>query len=725
MKYIYYILSILFTLSFGSCKDEIPGSDNPNIGGITLTLTSGNMETRTNLTSTAATQNVETVYIALYKGNGDNATFVDAQDFGWSKIETTNPYIKQNTFTFDNLEAGAEYILLAVGLDADSKSTYGFDSETDLKNALNEKTLAEAKATLATNKTSEDIATSELFAGWNTFTYEPDIENKVEVEMKRRVAGVLCYITDIPTTINDGKENKKVQKLRLSLYTGEKPNNQISLCRKEVEKATDGTIKIPDDFGENNPNPNAAQLTPNSEGYLILKEIDLEHLYNSDGSQTGEIFVIPEIKTDTLKVEANSLLLGAYVIPTKATDGKVTLKVELLGEGDEVLATFNAKRDGTSGSESYNIYPNYIYHIGDKPESGSTDGDQPASLLGKELTVVPQEWTTMPEVDVDFPSVPLMATMELVNETGNVYNTDQYIFDCIGMNDETPATFYTVGNRISLDIRPSILKAYWEILIYDVDNPSSNSMLYMKKEGVYTNKYSASETEKNEGVVIPLVMTENLTDAIRTVAIQLNTYDTSGKNIVNMSTIYVKQYNPIKVEGLAFARFNKGAKRNLSTGEVESNGIGYSWGYPPIITNTLIYGISRDDEDDGLANFKYAKDTNYDDKFYDNSAFYVSAYSAFVINDSGVKIYNENSIWYLPAFYEMEKFMERAITNLIECNVNINEKYWTGSTSALYGSWNMFINSDNKIKWDKEDLAGNIGSDRDNEFLIRQARKIE
>ena len=87
MKYIYYILSILFTLALGSCKDEIPGSDNPNIGGITLTLTSGNMETRTNLTSTAATQNVETVYIALYKGNGDNATFVAAQDFEWDKTE--------------------------------------------------------------------------------------------------------------------------------------------------------------------------------------------------------------------------------------------------------------------------------------------------------------------------------------------------------------------------------------------------------------------------------------------------------------------------------------------------------------------------------------------------------------------------------------------------------------------------------------------------------------
>lgn len=128
MKYIYYILSILFTLSFGSCKDDIPGSDNPNIGGITLTLTSGNMETRTNLTSTAATQNVESVYIALYKVNEDgvydNATFVAAKDFEWDKTENVTSYEKQvRPLQFTDLVPG-EYIILAVGLDADSKTTY-------------------------------------------------------------------------------------------------------------------------------------------------------------------------------------------------------------------------------------------------------------------------------------------------------------------------------------------------------------------------------------------------------------------------------------------------------------------------------------------------------------------------------------------------------------------------------------------------------------------------
>jgi len=313
--------------------------------------------------------------------------------------------------------------------------------------------------------------------------------------------------------------NEPVKKLRLALYTGEKPNNQISLCRKEVEKATDGTIKIPDDFGENNPNPNAAQLTPNSEGYLILKEIDLEHLYNSDGSQTGEIFVIPEIKTDALKVEANSLLLGAYVIPIAATDEKVTLKVELLGEKDQVLATFNAKRDGTSESESYyNIYPNYIYHIGDKPESDSTEGDQPASLLGKELTVVPQEWTTMPEVDVDFPSVPVKPRMEL--DYG-----ENYIFDC-------------VPHTIKLTVINSILDSPW---ILQID--ASQEGVYFKNGEIWKSKYEATPADLlEESVDIDVLISDyaelNAKD-VRQVKINLiSDYATVASSTMRLSFLW-------------------------------------------------------------------------------------------------------------------------------------------------------------------------------------------
>ena len=58
----------------------------------------------------------------------------------------------------------------------------------------------------------------------------------------------------------------------------------------------------------------------------------------------------------------------------------------------------------------YSIYPNYIYHIGQKPDSNSTEGDYPESLAGKKITVTAKKWDNE-EVNVVFPTVPVNATM--------------------------------------------------------------------------------------------------------------------------------------------------------------------------------------------------------------------------------------------------------------------------------------------------------------------------
>ena len=556
MKYIYYILSILFTLSFGSCKDDIPGSDNPNIGGITLTLTSGNMETRTNLTSTAATQNVETVYIALYKGNDDKATFVDAQDFGWSKIETTNPYIKQNTFTFDNLVAGAEYILLAVGLDTESKETYGFNDINSFESKLKGKTLANAKA-IAANAAS--IATSELFAGWNTFTYEPDIENKVEVEMKRRVAGVLCYLKDIPSTITTSDGTYTVTKVQLRLFTNQ--NSAIRLARKEKGE---NNIGLQEDFGDKP-----------LEGSDILMSYNLKGLPSKDG-----FYKIPV--TDNTRLQ-NTILMGAYMLPIKysSAENKSTLTLEVLGkkqsdtgdtteEEETKLQSFPVLQNGLSSgndAEKYSIYPNYIYHIGQKPDNNSIEGDYPESLAGEKITVTAKEWDNE-EVNVEFPSVPVNATMELVNEDGMAYNTDRYIFDCIGIDDvdgygytaESPSypLYYPTPERLILRISPSLLKSKWRVTIYKCDedgnigsNPSGGEMLYINKNNSYEQEYEATPEECEDGTSLTLLLTDYAdgnysSQKKRYSKILLETLD-KDRNTVATDDMVIAQYNAITV----------------------------------------------------------------------------------------------------------------------------------------------------------------------------------
>lgn len=723
MKFLYYILLIMLSFSLGSCKDDIPGSDNPNIGGITLTLTSGNMETRTNLTSTTATQNVETVYIALYKGNDDNATFVAAQDFGWDKTENVTSYEKQvRPLQFTDLVSG-EYIILAVGLDADSKKTYFTDLsdfETKLRTA---NTLADAKA-IAAN--ADSIATSELFAGWNTFTYEPDIENKVEVEMKRRVAGVLCYLKDIPSTITKSDGKYAVTKVQLRLFTNQ--NSAISLARKEKGENNTG---LQEDFGD----------TP-LEDSGILMSFDLSK-YEEDEDKDG-FYEIPV--TDNTRLP-NTILMGAYMLPIEypSTGNNSTLTLEVLGkkqsdtgdttEGEETkLQSFPVLQNGLSSgnyAEKYSIYPNYIYHIGQKPDNNSTEGDYPESLAGEKITVTAKEWDEE-KVDVEFPSVPVNATMELVNEDGMAYNTDKYIFDCIGIDDVDYDSFYPRNERLKLKIEPSLLKSPWKITI---TTSYSSPFCYISSNGNYYLEYPSDgslangENETYVDMLLTSYALENGLD-IREAVITLDTYDNNGLNKIASTEMTIKQYNAIIIDidkgKRGFARYDWGTKRNLNTGEIDYSGEQSIWGYYTIGALGVYYG-STDGNIFGKAGG--SSNDNGEDNYYDaketaetNTDLYLGFYGC-AMYKCGMKFLEVDNnakstlrkIWYLPARFELQSFLKNEYENII-----IGERYWT-STARVEDTYCNSRNTDGDL-FDDENIAWVSKSvRRDNKYYMRQA----
>lgn len=728
MKFLYYILLIMLSFSLGSCKDDIPGSDNPNIGGITLTLTSGNMETRTNLTSTAATQNVETVYIALYKGNNDNATFVAAQDFKWDKTENVTSYEKQvRPLQFTDLVSG-EYIILAVGLDADSKTTY-FTSLEDFKNKLETaNTLAEAKA-IAANAAS--IATSELFAGWNTFTYEPDIENEVEVEMKRRVAGVLCYLKDIPSTITKYNGTFKVTKVLLRLFSDQ--CNSIALPRKEKSAGDTG---LQADFGE-------GEIA----GSDVLMSYDLSNCKDSDSDGLYEISVADGSRLP------NTILMGAYMLPIEYSpdeNNKSTLTLEVWGTNDNLasgaspeevcIQSFPVLQNGLSSgndAEKYSIYPNYIYHIGQKPDNNSTEGDYPESLAGEKITVTAKEWDNE-EVNVEFPTVPVEVFMELWNAENTMqYETSKYIFDCI-------------GTEAILKVQNSLLHTPWILTIVG-DGVYIRSKDMVNGVYTYSKEYKCTDEEANstDMIEIPVLITDyavyndystiSLENDIRTTTLYMSAQDNSE----TFQPIEVKQYNAVNVQFedkeinqkvcRGFSRFNWGTIRN-SIGEVISNGVPHNWGYKIMDEHTIIGGIPSDY--DGENNCIEAKNTadyagSGTDRylaFYgsnadhsDASLMYKSLKEMCVGEDNQI---NRGTYWYLPSFYEVEYFLNYAISNIAVLNIieykNKNtDKYWTSLPRYSQRAYAFFV-KDGKVdyNWD----ANN--DERTNTYYMRQACKI-
>ena len=505
-----YIVFCLFILMFCRCADDASfENEHPPKEGILVKLTNGPLaSTKTVLSSSANLHHVKEVHVFLYQGDTTDMTkakYVKHENLNWNPMDSADykvDAVQVKEFLLENslnLPSG-NYTLLCVGLDDRSGETYG------LPDALENKPLSEAKATLAKGISIDGIAHSELFAGWETFEYVRGGLSEVEIEMRRRVAGVLCYLKDIPYTLTDNG-TYRVTQVRLRLFTNQ--NSSVSLLRPKEKDALDfGTDRLSDGN--------------------ILARFDLTGYGRQGDKNLYEI----DVKKGEPSRLPNTILMGAYLLPIRNEKTAVdsTLVVDVLGkitnsvnddpaEGakEVVLKSFPAVQEEATGDErlQYSIRPNVIYHIGQKSSDDNTDGDYPESLAGTKLSLKVTGWER-DSVDVEFPGVPINPTIALVNKSGGIYDAERYIFDCMGTD------------TIRLRVYPSILKDPWKVTIIDEE---SNMLFLQESEEVYKKEYKSSVTTKN---MIPLVLTDYVKlggEEIRTVKIRIVSLEdaTTGK----------------------------------------------------------------------------------------------------------------------------------------------------------------------------------------------------
>ena len=732
MKHLLTILSgLLVALLFARCADDDDlsgGIDGLPERGIVIRLSTGELDTRTQLTSTGDYHHVEEVWAVLYKWNGtreasdpdnlENYDFVSATNLKWDPYDasaysrpskgddqTDEAYDAELDAYLEDMQTnyggeygngkvqGREFVLpesgamqagtyrvLCIGFDKESKTCYGLQN-SDGNSLTLSGTLAEAYAKLSSN---EEFG-GELFAGWQEFEFEPDNINIVEVELKRRVAGVLCYVNDIPTTITDGTSTYTINTIRLCLNT--KANDAIHLCRLDDRTKDFGTTKG-DAFNGDEEKTILAE-------YKIPDDIIKNH---QEQGNEKEIFEGNLGQTfEDVQIKAGSVLLGAYLIPIKHEEGKATLSVELLDANGTVAKTFNAVRsddpDGeltdesgatidSQNTTSYDILPNYIYHIGDKDD----DTDEPMSLLGQKITVVPKKWEGGETIPVEFPSVPIYNTMRLVYPTNpdDIKNTDwvgygdDYVFDCIGVdNIYKPDGYYWDDNYdklLFLEVDVSVLKEGWSL---HIGAPGEDGqMLRFFDDNEYKTDVSRDGQQKE---YIPLLMTSyaenDLNKKRRSVTIIL-TSDGAGKPV----NLTVKQDNALIVS-MKYGNDDYGvrgfSRRDWHDGET------LPWGYSSSsYVPSLIYDYANYKECwcEGNKLYSEAKVNNYDNKF-SGSAIYKCAKGFLTLDANGQR--DISGHWYLPARRELHSFLK---TYPEEAG---STKYWT---STAYVSGKTYCN---------------------------------
>lgn len=747
------VLWLMVCLMVASACSDRTEPEADTAGGISVRLAvdsgSENQKSRSELTEIGAENHVSQMTIYIYKGTGDEAEYVGKEVVsGWT--------LGQNSMTYQLTTAlvqGADYTLLGVGMDKASVNTYDVSVTEGL-------TLGATYATLKTGKTHTDMAESEFFTGTVSFTNNGKHTVMEDLVLKRRVAGVMLYVKDIP------------KQLAITDVAYRTTDVYVKLCQNQKS-----SVRLWRDFeAEDWKEPEGqSETTKDSETLLHL---DLRTLSYVPGEDCYEI-------SASSGLLANTLYTGNYILPMNVTAG-TTFTVEIWGvENEEVegktpelLKSFVVENKSESNSTSYDIRSNYLYCIG--KNLAGTEDDQPISLLGEKLQMEVMPWEEV-EQTVDFQPARVQA---IFNPD---FDQEKYRFNCI-------------NNEFEVEILPSMNAESWKIVIpgsttvLDADGTevtSTEPWLFVKtSDRSCSLQYEANNTEKGQATKIKFLMmdyavqrdwgwdisTHQWTGAqvngkdpvklinndVRTIKVELRTTLASGQPRTDYLT--VSQYNTITVNynngsGTAvcgFSRVDVGDQFNKQARDVVEPDLEYrkknnpqqggkttSWGYNGGATvATSIYGGDSEwgegRADNGAVNMKDIGayfSANWESA-WNTSAMqksqhtFVSVTRGWIerVQSTTTKDSRTDQCWYLPAKVELEGFFKAYMDSKwkIQTNVLRGDRYWSsnidGGSAIVYS---VYKNSDymESIKVDRGQGADGTPEPY-SKYYIRQARRF-
>ena len=753
-------VGIIISCLWGACTHEPEPEPEPTpetVPQLRISIDQG-FTTRSALTSTGVSQHIEEMYVYLFHGTGPSATCFYAAQLPWEP--TPSDHATDLVFRLRDAQLGqygSDMITaLVVGVD-NNTATYRFPTETsptDHLTGVTGQTLDQVKAVLAESVTGEDgtlhadiatkayaMAHTELFSG----TTETEASaQEIPVSISRCVAGVLCYLTDIPYLIQSGEPESRVQRIELKLHSNLSLNSSLDLLAKPA-------------VGTNPLN--------GSEG-SVLASIDLS-AYQDAQSESGvqaNLLYIPPRDDGSIQTLENSVLFGAYLIPVAVEESlnssaaeDASLKIVLIGGTDPGTATYSQSYNvrNVAGTDdeladkrpySYSLEGNRLYAIGTKPLSNSTSGDIPASLSGHELTLTATPWKEIDDY-IDFPSYSLAAYFQ-------THITDQTMFDCI-------------GNTFSANVMPSDGGEPWTLTIRSTDDGTLCDWLYFRIQqpdgsyGDWLTSYSAStnlteptnvQFQLNDYVVMNDIMgnemlsmaekIEQLQNDFRSAEIVLETEGSAFTDILS-----IHQYNAITAplndsKNPVYPNDYRGFARNDllkpdfdDDARADAHNYSYTeWG----LNETLplyIFGHVGSEDSDGEANcvnaYNYAQSGEFGSpENYKLSCLY-RARREWTLIEEGTPIVT-GRYWFLPAWDELKGFFNHVVlpirqyygtqaqgTEIPVVNIKYGLYYWSSCPYVgLPRRYAWAYSIDSKVNEDYKDKNG-INA------YIRQARKFE
>ncbi len=269
------------------------------------------------------------------------------------------------------------------------------------------------------------------------------------VLLKRQVAGVLGYFSNIPAegnAISDNQTQCWSTKLRLVASNRNDRLDMTIQLNKQNDDATEvGKDKIVNGFKSDDVEKDAyfKGADPQNKNAYIVYEINLEDWFTM-GTTNGWEGVMKEVDKKNYLVTTSgwknpyegtnaavtvadgAVLAGEFVIPFDKDENLNTFELQLMGkkkgqgtnfDGDTeyILQTWAVKLDDTSidaakgdGPKHYSVYRNHLYQIGkrgggDDPDKPGVDPDKPQPLdKSQELVIkINDQWEFIHDLEID------------------------------------------------------------------------------------------------------------------------------------------------------------------------------------------------------------------------------------------------------------------------------------------------------------------------------------
>lgn len=291
-------------------------------------------------------------------------------------------------------------------------------------------------------------AVGEVFSGQSKpVTLEPKESVSWTVLLKRQVAGVLGYFSNIPAdgnALSDGTTECWSTKLRLvASNRNDRLDMTIQLNKQNDDAIEVGKENIVNGFSDNDLDKDAAFKGSIDDNAYIVYEINLDDWFTMGGNN-GWTDVMEEVdnknylgKTSGWKnpyegtnaavtVADGAVLAGEFVIPFDKDETLNTFELQLIGkkkgtganfEGEDeyILQTWAVKLDAASVDATlkdtenhYSIYRNHLYQIGkrgggDDPDKPGVDPDKPQPLdKSQELVIkINDQWEFIHDLEID------------------------------------------------------------------------------------------------------------------------------------------------------------------------------------------------------------------------------------------------------------------------------------------------------------------------------------